>query len=938
MTAVLVERDDVMEAVRALTGNALTGRGGALFVVGEAGLGKTTVLQHALAAAAGKFTVGAGRADIAEGALPFGLMGQALDAVPAAAAGVADRNYPPAPADYFYSVLAALREAAADGPLFLALDDAHWADPDSLTLLRLICRRIGPLPVAVLVTARPWPPEALRAGEELAAEHLAEVQHLAPLSGQGARSLLRQRMDGALSAEGAWAAAAGRDEAELNRAAALCAGNPLLLDHVAAAWRAGVSVPDATASPGTSWSRRLLLSHLAGLDEPTLRYVRSAAVLGRRFRPEVAAQVAGLTAADAAVAQEAFAGAGLGSLPGEGWAEFSHELVRQAIYELAAPVRGRLHEAAFRVLAARGASPSEAAGHAVAAGLQGDAEAVDVVARAGREALAAGAVAAARRHLQAAVDLAAVPARPGLVFDLARALIAVGDHPAGIAGYEELLARADLPADMRLEILVQLSHAQLGAGRAGEAGAMLEEALRLAGPGQQDLAAGALADHAAQVLVTYGWSRAAPLAVRARDLAAQASAAVRAAADGVWAVGAYFAGDPAGLDVAEAAARSAAAGPAWRLAGAPWWDTVAQYGALALSAERFGEAQRLLDGILDAAGRRSDPLGLAIAMMFRARVSWRLGQLAAALDLSTRLIEYSDLVPVIIPFAAALQAVILLDCGRPDEAAQWCARTDEAIDRGNQLGYYQLPAQLPHGTLALRRGDPQAASATFSAMWKNADALQVRDPCTVPWAGEAIAAYLECGREADARRLLDWLAPVARALPARWPRVIVAAGEAALAERTGRLEQARAGYGQALAIAEEMPIPLARAQLLTDYGGFARRLGDVREARRVLAEALRLAEQCGAIWHADRARVEWRRAGGRSGTTPPGQLTPQEAAVARLARAGKTNREIAAQLYLTINTVETHLRHVYQKLGIHRRAELMTLPDAAAQAVTGPQS
>ena len=48
--------------------------------------------------------------------------------------------------------------------------------------------------------------------------------------------------------------------------------------------------------------------------------------------------------------------------------------------------------------------------------------------------------------------------------------------------------------------------------------------------------------------------------------------------------------------------------------------------------------------------------------------------------------------------------------------------------------------------------------------------------------------------------------------------------------------------------------------------------------------------------------------------------------MARLARAGKTNREIAGQLYLTVNTVETHLRHVYQKLGIHRRVELLTLP------------
>jgi DNA-binding CsgD family transcriptional regulator len=104
----------------------------------------------------------------------------------------------------------------------------------------------------------------------------------------------------------------------------------------------------------------------------------------------------------------------------------------------------------------------------------------------------------------------------------------------------------------------------------------------------------------------------------------------------------------------------------------------------------------------------------------------------------------------------------------------------------------------------------------------------------------------------------------------------------------------------------------------------------------VLAEALRLAEGCGAGWHAERARVEWRRAGGRAGTTPPGQLTPQEAAVARLAKAGKTNQEIAGQLYLTVNTVETHLRHVYQKLGIHRRTDLPAQPDAEAEASSGP--
>ena len=98
----------------------------------------------------------------------------------------------------------------------------------------------------------------------------------------------------------------------------------------------------------------------------------------------------------------------------------------------------------------------------------------------------------------------------------------------------------------------------------------------------------------------------------------------------------------------------------------------------------------------------------------------------------------------------------------------------------------------------------------------------------------------------------------------------------------------------------------------------------------MLAEALRLAEKSGAAWHADQARVLWRRAGGRARATPAGALTPQEQAVADLARAGRTNREIAGQLYLSVNTVETHLAHVFRKLGITRRWQLIASEENTA--------
>src|SRR5499427_3646114 len=928
MTAVMVERDGPMAAARRLTGDALAGRGGALFVAGEAGLGKTTVLEHVVAMARGRFTVGVGRADVAEAALPFGLIGQALETVlggPARRGDSVTGGLAPAPADFFYAVLAGLRVAACE-PLFLALDDAHWADPDSLTLLRLICRRIPGLPVAVLVTTRPWPPEALRAGEELTAQQLATVEHLAPLSAEAARAILNDR------AGVAGPSAAG----EVARAAVLCAGNPLLLDYVAAAMLAGQGLPEPRSPAGTSWARRLLLSHTAGLPEPAQRYLRAAAVLGRRFRPEVAAEVAGLGAADAAVAQEALTSAGLGRYAGEGWAEFGHELVRQAVYELATPVRARLHEAAFRALAARGVNPAEAAGHAVAARLTGDAEAVEMLARAGRDALHAGAVGAARRHLQAAVDLAGPDPTAELVFDLGRALTGCGDHAAATAEYERLLTRRDLPDGMRFAILSQLSRARLFAGRFAGAEAALQEALRLAGPGRPDLAAGAMVDHAVQTMLAHGWKRAAPLTARARELAAGASVPVRAAADAAWAMGTYFLGDPAGLSVAEAAARSAGTAPSWQPPGTPWFDPVLIYSIMAISAERFSDAQRLLESLLAGAERRSNLMDVIHSLTALVRLSLVLGRLDEALALSARVLEAADLVPLLTPLAADLRASVLLDLGRLDEAEDWCARSAAAAARAENAGFYAMAGHLPRGTLALRRGQPDSACASFRALEQMSDAQGFRDPSAVPWAADAISAYLACGRGQDVGRVLDRLAPLAEIMPGRWPKVVLAAGRAALAEQEGDIETACQRYAEALALQEEMPIPLARVQVLTDYGAFLCRHGDTRQARPVLAEALRLAEECGAGWHAGRARVEWRRAGGRTGTTPPGQLTPQEAAVARLARAGQTNREIAAHLYLTVNTVETHLRHIYQKLGINRRAQLLTMPDDEAQAVSRP--
>jgi DNA-binding CsgD family transcriptional regulator len=274
------------------------------------------------------------------------------------------------------------------------------------------------------------------------------------------------------------------------------------------------------------------------------------------------------------------------------------------------------------------------------------------------------------------------------------------------------------------------------------------------------------------------------------------------------------------------------------------------------------------------------------------------------------------------PLALAEQALTLLDLGQLDRADRCCQRISALTAGSGGLGRVWTTSHLALALLAFRRGQMAEASRIFAQLERSARRVDLNEPCIYPWAHSAIAAHLACDRTEAAAGVAEWLRPRAAALPSHWPRAVLAAGEAALAERGGDLREAEEGFARAVDLHNPAMV-LARAEALTDQGGFLLRHGQSARARPLLARALHLAEDCGATWHADQARVGWRRAGGRTRATPEGALTPQERAVADLAAAGSTNKEIAAQLYLSVNTVETHLAHVYRKLGITRRWELI---------------
>lgn len=134
------------------------------------------------------------------------------------------------------------------------------------------------------------------------------------------------------------------------------------------------------------------------------------------------------------------------------------------------------------------------------------------------------------------------------------------------------------------------------------------------------------------------------------------------------------------------------------------------------------------------------------------------------------------------------------------------------------------------------------------------------------------------------------------------------------------MDSALAAYDQALAWHAKVDLPLDRGRTLLALGAAQRRMKRRREARATLEEALGVFERIGAALWAERARAELKRISGRAAT--PGALTPAEERVAALVLQGKTNKEVAAALFLSDRTVEGHLARIFGKLGIRHRAEL----------------
>ena len=912
------EREAAMAAISATLDEARAGRGGALFLVAEAGLGKTTMLDHARHVAGAGFVVGAGHGDATEVALPFGIFSQALDDLgsqgPIEPEGMPIVVGHDARSARFYSVLRFLQRRSVE-PVLLLLDDLHWADPDSLGLLSFLGRRIGTLPAALIGTLRPWPPNALDIAQRLTIGGDARIERLKLLSEGASGELLTDRVGGSVPPE------------QVTRAFSLTSGNPLLLEHAAIQMARGKDVPEPT--PGVeNLEADLLLSRFAGGGPAERRYADAAAIFGTTFRPALAAELAGLSGHEAEEALESLFASGVVRAR-DGAAEFAHPLLRQALYErMPAPVRSGKHASAFRALLARSVDPAEAAEHAMRADLAGDPEAIAVLERAGRQALDAGALATARQRLEAAVALSGSRAGADVLLTLAGVLLASADAQATVAICRRLLAMDELADGERMAARRLLGRARFIGGDPEAALREFQQAVNASPPSAPVEAVNTLLEAVYVSWPTVGPARATPLAARAKTLARDAPEDVRIRAETAWAFSAFVGGDPQGIEVIEEAARRAEADPVSDIGNFAWtWGAIGLHGNVAKWMERYGEAERAFKAGMVTAERLNLPVAIASLAVMHADTCARTGRLEEGLRLLDRASALADLAPERAFWAAIAHSYILLEMGRLDEARSW---TETARSLANPITGWPGSLWLWHvdAQLALADRRREEACALFEKIEALADQTGILEPCVVPWMGDAMGAYAVAHRPSDASRIFERLQASTRQLPCRSPRVVIALARATVSDMTGDRPGAEAAYEEARALSREVPSPPLQARVLLRYGVYLRRRGERVAARRPFADALELAESVGAEIIGTRAAEELGAVGGRQRRRHdnPDALTGAEARVASLAAEGMSDRQIAQRLNISVHTVETHLQHVYRKLGIKSRRDLMRRP------------
>ena len=898
----VVGRSEEMSAVdRFLTGNA----GRSLFFEGEPGVGKSTVLHAAIERAQELgFDVRTARPAMVETALSFAGLRDLLAGVPfstrerlpeiqrhALAVALAEEEAGSAPIDSGILGVATrglLAFLAANGGLLLAIDDLQWLDESTAIVLVYALRRAGDADIRVLATRRGRSTDALPFGIEGALdEESLERLDLGPLSEGATRRMIRVRLGLELT------------RAELHALYNVTGGNPFYSLELA---RSGVELDESGSlhlprSLDDVASARLEL--LSGKAKEALLFVAALA----DPRQDVLERLG--------VIQEVQLGVDAGVLEVEGDSfRFAHPLMRAAAWLGASRERRR---AVHRRLAAAVPDLEQRARHLAAATQPPSATVADLLEVAGTNAYLRGAPTAAAELLDRALELAPT----GDSDRWGRLAVCAAEAHARASRWDSV------------SVLVQQAQERLAAGP--ERAAILVAAAEMR-PGLEELlrqAVNEAGETAAGIRARIGLSEQAAFAGRwqdAIDQANEAAAVARVSADrSLLGVALGWLGGMKHLDTRldgwreldEALAIQQELGCFPTSA----FDSSQTWRACALSwADDFEGAGELLERSLAVASERGDDMSAFQLMQLLILVELRAGRWSAARSTGQEAAELIELLGYEFGHAVLLSGLSRIAGyeGNLEEARVLATQSFDALTTfGDRLWSTFALGSLVFTELCM--GNVAGAIA-------HADAIGERFPDgRESWwtyhQGDEIEA---CALAGELERALCRIAAVRRAGTAlELPRFQTWAerGEGLVRVAEGDLPGATRALESALRLHERYRSPFERARTLLAYGHVLRRSKRRHDARAVLVEALEAFERLGARHFAQGVRDEMRHVGGR----PPAgahELTGAEDRIARLVADGRSNKQVAAELFVTVSTVEAALTRVYRKLGIASRSQL----------------
>ncbi len=819
-----------------------------------------------------------------------------------------------------FAARALLQLLCGPRPFALLLDDLHWADQASVELLSYVIRHPPAAALLLAVAFRPGQaPERLTAVLDPPSD-VAERIELAPLTPAEADDLI------------------GEDVRPEERAAlfAESEGVPFYLEQLlrsrahphastpGQAFRELADIPQSVTAA--------LAGELRDLPRDVAGFLHAAAVVGDPFELDLAAETAEMSSAEALPLLDLLLSVDL-VRPTEVPRRFCfrHPIVRRAVYE-STPLGERMsaHGRAAAALEAGGASAPSRAPHVLQSAQPGDEAAVDVLAEAARN-VGTRAPAAAAVWLGAALRLLPDATDPRrrleLLVPAASALASSGALEQSRDAWRTALAL--VPAhdlERRVKIVDELVFVERELGRRVEVAVLLEQVLGEVVPGSPEAAAldlaaaadGFYAADRARVATHAATALPAAQALGSRPLIAMATAllAIGKLGTGRWAEGEDLVRAASDLvdsiDASELAPRVHALfylGRAERYVGR-YEDAVRHLERGVSLVRATGQGHRLvplltaLSSALTIRGRISDASRAAEEAVEAARLTGSGQQLAWALQGATY---------------AATEAGDVATAIRTGENAVAAARLCE------QVRLVEIAASLV-GRARIEAGDLERGIREILAAGEGPDLPRLRLMQSDLYEVMTMAE-IRLGRLEKAEQWADRAANTVGS-EGRPAEASALCARAAVSLARGRPSAAAEAAADAVAILDELGarIDAARARILL---GRALAAADEPEgALHELGQAERELAECGAARYRDEAARELRRLGrrvprrGRAGIPGSGvaALSRREREVAELVAEGRTNREIASTLFLSEKTIETHLSHIFAKLGVRSRA------------------